>query len=166
MNNHETKNGTPGPHAHASWGRRFVFIGIAVGALSATGVAGAIGGSFGASIGMGPFGMERRLASVLGSIDATPDQEKKIWAIIDAARADVRPTIHGFHHTREQVISLLGGSIDRAAVERFRLERVAAIDAASKKMSAAIVDAAEVLTADQRAKLGEVIRARGRLGPW
>lgn len=168
MDTQETTLETSRPHARSSWTRRIVIGGLAVAALTAAGVAGAIGGSSVGmgGFGMGPFGMERRLASALEGVDATPDQEKRIWAIIDATRSEIRPSMRGFRETRDRVAGLLGGAINRDGIETLRLERIAAIDQASKRMTVAIADAAEVLTADQRAKLLDTFKATGRRGPW
>ena len=51
-------------------------------------------------------------------------------------------------------------TIDKAAVEKLRAERIAAIDEASKKAVAAVVEAAEVLTPEQRTKLVEEMKER------
>lgn len=159
------------PRAAANWGRRITIGAFVVVAASAVGVAGAISGGFGGPggmghFGMGPFGMERRLGSALENANATPEQEKKIWAIIDAARGEVRPTMRGFRDTREKIVGILGApTVDRAAVEKLRQERVAAIDAASKTVTAAVLDAAETLTPEQRAKLVGGLQSRWPHGP-
>ena len=109
--------------------------------------------------------MEHRIGSVLDELDATPEQEDKLWDIIDKARTEIRPTFRDFRETREEVIELLGRpTIDRAAAEKLRSERIAAIDQASQKMTTALLDAAEVLTPEQRAKLVEHLKERGGRG--
>ncbi|ODR91448.1 Spy/CpxP family protein refolding chaperone [Sinorhizobium alkalisoli] len=160
------------------WGRR-----AAIGGLAAVAVVGAVGYAAARSddfgFGMARFGghmmhahmgggfMEHRIGSVLDELDATPEQEDKLWDIIDKARAEIRPTIRDFRETREEVIDLLGAStLDRAAAEKLRSERVAAIDEASRKMTTALLDAAEVLTPEQRAKLAERLKERRGRGRW
>ncbi|MFD2249515.1 Spy/CpxP family protein refolding chaperone [Pseudochelatococcus lubricantis] len=109
----------------------------------------------------GPFGgggIER----ALDTVDATAEQEKRIWAIVDATRAELRPLAREFRDTRGTVAELLGsGTIDRAAVETLRAERIKAIDEASKKLTAAVLDAAEVLTPEQRATLTKRFQESG-----
>ena len=106
--------------------------------------------------------MEHRIGSVLDEIDVTSEQEDKIWAIIEEARDEIGPTFRDFRETREQVIELLGAPyIDRAAAEKLRSERVAAIDAASRKMTTALLDAAAVLTPEQRVRFPSL--AQGEL---
>ncbi|WEX74563.1 Spy/CpxP family protein refolding chaperone [Sinorhizobium numidicum] len=169
-----------GKPASKGWGRRAAIGGLAaVAVVGAVGLAAARSDDFG--FGMGRFGMgghvmhahmggggfmEHRIGSVLDEIDATSEQEDKLWEIIDNARAEMRPTFRDFRETREEVIELLGApTVDRAAAEKLRSERIAAIDEASRKMTTALLDAAEVLTPEQRAKLVEHLkerRGRGR----
>lgn len=146
--------------------------GVAVLALAGIGAAGAMGG------GMGPHMMEigmkhgghfagRGLGRALGAVDASAEQEDRIWAIIDGARAELRPLMREFRDTRAAVMELMAApTVDRAAAEKLRAERIAAIDEASKKMTAAALDAAEVLTPEQRAKLVEHMKERKGPGRW
>src|SRR5262245_36963007 len=162
--------------AGGSWVRRVV-----IGGVAAVAVIGAIGlataaSDFGRDLGMSGFGMARHMmparwmpahmgmgfggfgmmGDVLDDIGATPDQEDKLWAIIDNARGEMRPAFREFRETRKEVAGILGAAmIDRAALEKLRADRIATIDATSKKMTAALADAAEVLTPEQRAKLLE-----------
>ncbi|MBB4226214.1 Spy/CpxP family protein refolding chaperone [Rhizobium mongolense] len=162
--------------ASKGWGRRAAIGGVvAVAVVGAAGFAAARSDvfSFGmgghmmhAHMGGGGF-MEHRIGSVLDEIDVTSEQEDKIWEIIDKARDEIGPTFRDFRETREQVIELLGApSIDRAAAEKLRSERVAAIDAASRKMTTALLDAAAVLTPEQRVKLVEHLKVRRGRGRW
>ncbi|MDE4603605.1 Spy/CpxP family protein refolding chaperone [Sinorhizobium meliloti] len=163
------------------WGRHAAIGGLAaVAAVSAVGFAAARSDDFG--FGIGRFGMgghvmhahmgggglmEHRIGTMLDELDATPEQEDKLWDIIDNARAEIRPTFRDFRETREEVIELLGApGIDRAAAEKLRSERIAAIDEASRKMTTALLDAAEVLTPEQRVKLVKHLRERGGHGRW
>lgn len=159
--------------------------GLAVGGLAVAVVAGAglvnaqaDGGGWGGGWGPRHGGMHERMGGmgfmhggmgrVLEEIDATAEQEKKIWAIIDSTRSELRSTMIDFRNTREDVVDLLTASqIDREAAEKLRSERVAALDAASQKMTAALLDVAEVLTPEQRAELAEIIEERrSRRGRW
>jgi periplasmic protein CpxP/Spy len=57
--------------------------------------------------------------------------------------------------------------IDRAAIEAFRAEQLALADAASKRLTQALGDAAEVLTPEQRRRLDErLAELRERRGFW
>ncbi len=104
----------------------------------------------------------RHIGRVMDELDVTPEQEKKLFAIFDGVRGEMRDTMIDFRSTRGDVLDILGAAtVDRDAVEKLRAERVAALDAASKTMSAALIEAAEVLTPEQRAKLAEMIEERG-----
>lgn len=156
----------PAPQApRANWVRRLVVGGLALVAVAGAGAAIAGGGWGGhggwrhGGPGFGMGGIER----ILDEVDATAEQEEKLWAIVDGARSEVRPIMRGFRDAREQAVELLKApTIDRAAVEKLRAERIAAIDQASQKMSAALVEAAEVFTPEQRAKLALRIEEHGR----
>lgn len=175
-------NSREGAPAATGWGRRLVIGGVAaVAAVAAIGLAGAASGDFGPGLGMDRVGMgghmmnahwgmgfgERRMEHVLDQIGATPEQEDKLWAIIDSTRSELRPTFREFRETREQIADILGAStIDRAALEKLRSERIATIDATSRKMTDALVQAAEVLTPEQRTKLLQHFKERDSHGRW
>ena len=58
-------------------------------------------------------------------------------------------------------------TLDRAAIEAFRVEQMALADTASKRFAQAVADVSEVLTADQRRKVSEFIeRKRGYWKGW
>ncbi|EXL02667.1 Spy/CpxP family protein refolding chaperone [Aquamicrobium defluvii] len=148
--------------------------GVAVLALAGIGAAGAMGGGQGMGQQFMEMGMRhgghfagRGFSRALDAVDATAEQEDRIWAIIDDARAELRPVMREFRDTRATVMELLAAqTIDRAAAETLRAERIATIDEASKKMVAAALDAAEVLTPEQRAKLAEQMKERRGPGRW
>lgn len=169
-----------GPGRSRGWLRGAIAGGVVLAGLAGAGLLTATGSGFGGDNGsamragghfiharMGGFMMERRIGHVLDELDATQEQEDKLWEIIDAARAELRPVAREFHGTREEVIDIIGAAtIDREAAEKLRSERIAAIDEASRKMTAALLDAAEVLTAEQRAKLAEHIKERKSRRKW
>jgi Spy/CpxP family protein refolding chaperone len=51
-------------------------------------------------------------------------------------------------------------TVDRAAIEAFRVEQMALADAASKRFAQALADMAEVLTPEQRRKVSEHLERR------
>lgn len=66
---------------------------------------------------------------------------------------------------RQAFIEILSQpEIDRAKLQALRSERIQEMAQRSERMTQAFADAAEVLTPEQRAKLGEVIGQRG-FGP-
>jgi Spy/CpxP family protein refolding chaperone len=162
---HEPGDAAPeASSAGASWVKRGLVAALAVAAVAGVGVTLAQGSGWGPGGGWGHGGHgfgEGRLERMLGSVDATADQEKKIWAIVDGARGEIRPIMRDFRDTRGQLATLLSApTIDRAAVEKLRAERVAAIDQASRKVTDAMVNAAEALTPEQRAKLADEFKQR------
>lgn len=97
----------------------------------------------------------------LQSIGATADQQTRIRDIMKAARDDVRKLHDGAGDLRAQGAQLMAApTIDARAVETLRQKRQALHDAVSKRMTQAMVDAANVLTPEQRAKLAEQMGKR------
>jgi Spy/CpxP family protein refolding chaperone len=162
----ETPNG-------GRYGTSFI-VGVGIAAVIAIGAGAAVAQGF--KGGWGPGGMaghmgmrfaEHRFERVMDQIDATDEQQDRIWAIVDRTRSEMRPMGREFRGMREEVAALLSApTIDRAAVEALRVKRLAEVDAASKKAVAAVIEAAEVLTPEQRAKLAAEMKdgpeGRGR----
>ena len=98
---------------------------------------------------------------VLQSVGATSDQQTRIHDIMKVARDDVRKLHDGAGDLRAQGAQLLAApTIDARAVEALRVKRLALHDAVSKRMTQAMLDAAAVLTPEQRAKLAEQMSKR------
>ncbi|HWU65081.1 MAG TPA: Spy/CpxP family protein refolding chaperone [Ensifer sp.] len=173
------------------WKRRSTIAGIAIVAVTAAGIGAfaiAKDGPDGFSppgmemAGMGMGGhhggmmdkvkggfMEHRLGKMLDKVDATDEQKQKIKAIFDKAREDVQATRGEPGQMRDQMKALFDKpTIDRDAVEAMRKARVQKMDDASKIMTTAMVDAAEVLTPDQRAKLAKEMdeKSHGHRPRW
>jgi Spy/CpxP family protein refolding chaperone len=169
-----TENNQPAPVASNPWTKRIIAGALAVAAVGAVGIGlatanGGPGWHGGPRMGFsGHHGMgfaEHRLERMLEGIDATDEQETKIKAIIEATEDKVFPMADEFRDTREEVAKLLGAStIDRAAAETLRAQRIAKVDEASKALTTALLDIAEVLTPEQRAELLEHLKERR--GRW
>ena len=145
-------------------GRRLLLGGAAVLALlaGALGVAKAVEehhhGMWGMQGGVPVQMIEHRADRMLNRVAATPDQQAKVHAIIEAAAEDIKPLAASMKGTHEQLATLLTApQIDRAPVEHLRAERVATMDQVSQRVSKAAEDAAEVLTPEQRVKLKAVM---------
>jgi protein CpxP len=111
--------------------------------------------------------MGRRFDRVLEEIEATPEQEEKLWEIAGETFTSVWPMAREFRGAREDLQELLSApTIDRAAIEKLRSERVAAVGALSRTVTAAVVEAAEVLTPEQRAELAEILQERRGHHRW
>jgi Spy/CpxP family protein refolding chaperone len=119
--------------------------------------------------GPGPERAQRIVGHALSYVDATPEQTQKINAIIDQAFKDFGPMRQEMETTRDQALGLFrAATLDRAAVEKLRAERIARMDEVSKKVVNAALDAAETLTPEQRAKIAtelDSMRDRRR-GPF
>lgn len=129
-----------------------------VGAVQAHGFFSKIKDSSGFCAPMAEFMVER----ALGSVDATDEQRKKIRGIMDEAAAKIRIMTSDAKDPREQFRLLLSAeTIDRAAFKTLRQQMLKTGDAVSGRAMEAFLDAAEVLTAKQRAELTEQIKNFG-----
>ncbi len=108
--------------------------------------------------------MIRRLGA---RIDATEEQQSKLFAIAHAALKDLWPLREQARAARAGAVgSLTAANVDRDAVESARKELVGLADAASTRFAQALADAANVLSPDQRRRVAEWIAARApRLAP-
>lgn len=159
-----------------SWKRRSTIAGLAIVAVTAAGI-GAFAIAKDGPDGFGPPGMEmagmgghhggmmdkvkggfmeHRMTKLLDSVDATDEQKQKIKAIFEKARGSMEGMRGEPGQMRDQMKALFEKpTIDRDAVEAMRKARVQKMDDASKIMTTAMIDAAEVLTPDQRATLAK-----------
>jgi periplasmic protein CpxP/Spy len=105
--------------------------------------------------------IERGIKHFAVEADATPEQVQKLTAIAKAAARDLLPMREKMQGARKQAVDLMtGASIDRAQIEKMRTDKLADMDAMSKRVSQAMADAAEILTPEQRKKLAERIAER------
>jgi Spy/CpxP family protein refolding chaperone len=108
---------------------------------------------------------DRAVRHVAIELDATPEQQQKLEAIAKSAVTDLAPLRDKVHATHQRVRELLTATtVDRAAIEKLRAEQVVTMDGLSKRIAQAVGDAAEVLTPDQRRKLGEMLPPLGEPG--
>ncbi len=99
-------------------------------------------------------------------VDATPEQQQKLAVIAKDAAKDLAPLRGQGMETRRQAIELLSApKVDRAAIERLRAAKIQHADNASRRLTRALADAAEVLTPEQRKTLAQrAARWHGRWG--
>lgn len=165
MNDGENLRPTPETVSAATPKRRFlpqalVLSGaVAAGmALGATGLAGAamMGDHMGWHRGPHLGRVQNFVRMALDSVAATSDQEAKIHDIVASAFTDLTPKPEDRAAFAKQAIDLLRApTIDKAAVEKLRTDFVSRQDARSKRFVDALLQAADVLTPDQRAKLAD-----------
>ena len=109
--------------------------------------------------------MERMLKHLYVEINATPEQQQKLAPIVKQALKDLQPFRGQMQAARAQAIGLMSAEqIDRGAIERMRVERLQAADAASRRLTQALADVAEVLTAAQRQEIARHMQRRR--GMW
>jgi Spy/CpxP family protein refolding chaperone len=105
--------------------------------------------------------VDRGIRHAAIELDATSEQQEKLRAIAKGAVKDLLPMREKMHTARARAAELLTQpKVDRAAIEAFRAEQMAAAEAASKRLAQAVGDAAEVLTPEQRQKAHEFIQWR------
>jgi Spy/CpxP family protein refolding chaperone len=75
---------------------------------------------------------------------------------VKAAARDLLPVRNQMREARRQAVTLLSQpTIDRSALEALRASQLQLAEQASRRLTQALADAAEVLTPDQRKQLAE-----------
>lgn len=98
--------------------------------------------------------VDRMVERVLSQVGASDAQKQKVASIAKGAITELAPMREKMREARREGMALLAApTIDRAAIERMRAARLQDMDALSRRISTAMADAAEVLDAEQRAKL-------------
>lgn len=98
---------------------------------------------------------QRQLGRMLDLAQATPEQRSRVEQIMQAARRDLQGSREAERNLREQQAALLAQpTIDADALEALRQQQVARHDRVSRRLTQALVDAARVLTAEQRQRIG------------
>ena len=102
--------------------------------------------------------IERMVKHAAIEIDATQAQQEKITALATAVAKDLKPVHDRMRATGKELHDLLlADTIDRAALERLRAERLADAERISKNLVGALADVAELLSPEQRKVLDERI---------
>jgi Spy/CpxP family protein refolding chaperone len=93
---------------------------------------------------------------MLNRIQATAEQKTRIREIMMAARKDLQAQRGDAKALRDQGMKLFSQpEIDPKAIEEFRVQSMARHDAASKRMTQAMIEAGQVLTPEQRQQLAQ-----------
>lgn len=146
--------------------RTVLLAGVVVLGLGAIGAVGAVqaGGPFNGMWSHGGMGgpgfggpmIGSMLDRALGSVDASDAQRAEIRGIVDEASAEIGAMTADADTMKKQVATLLAAeTIDRAAFETLRRQALETGDAVSARALEAFLDAAEVLSPDQRTILLE-----------
>lgn len=98
--------------------------------------------------------MERRLDRALGLVKATDSQRTAIKAIFARAFTELAPIHQEKRRLHDDFATAFAAEpLDRAGVEKLRLQTTALVDRGSQVLSKALLDAAGVLTPEQRKTL-------------
>jgi Spy/CpxP family protein refolding chaperone len=119
------------------------------------------GGMGAMMFGGSPERMNRRIDRLLDGLNATDAQRAQIKQIAAAAATDLRAQAEAGRAIRARSMQpFTAANVDAAAAERVRLEMIQHHDQMSRRSTQAMLDAARVLTPEQRARIGERIRDR------
>jgi Spy/CpxP family protein refolding chaperone len=121
--------------------------------------------------GMGPMDPATRtrridamVAFMLADIDVSAEQRERIAVIARSAATDMDSNREQHRKLRRESLELFAApTIDRARLESLRVEQLKLRDSTSRRMLTAMIEGAEVLTPEQRAKLVE--RRQRRMPP-
>jgi len=108
--------------------------------------------------------LDRMLKHLYVEIDATEEQKRALEPIVKQAAKDLLPMRERLHAGRRQALDLLAQErIDPAAIEALRAQQLGLADEASRRLTRAIGEAADVLTPAQRKELAaHFARRHGR----
>jgi protein CpxP len=115
-----------------------------------------------------PADLEKRLDRMLKhlyvEIEATDAQKQRLEPIVKQAAKDLLPLRENLHAGKREAIELLSQDrVDPAALEALRAKQIGLADEASRRLTRAIAEAADVLTPEQRKDLAaRVARRHGR----
>jgi Spy/CpxP family protein refolding chaperone len=97
-----------------------------------------------------------RLEQRLNAVGATKEQKMRIRAIFQQAAADLASVRTQRQANRHQIRAAFAQpNIDGIQLETLRVEQMQLVDASSRRWMTALVDAAKVLTAEQRAAIAQ-----------
>ena len=103
-------------------------------------------------------GMMTRL---LERVNATPQQRTQIQQIMQTQASERRAQHEAGRALREQAMTLFAQpTVDADAVEALRQKQLAMHDAASKRMTTAMLEISRVLTPEQRKQMAEYMSQR------
>ena len=98
--------------------------------------------------------VDKFLQHVYIEVDATDAQKAQIEPLVRQALADLMPLHqHALDFHQQALQALSADQVDRVALENLRVAHLQAADAASRRITQAIADIADVLTPAQRKAL-------------
>lgn len=97
---------------------------------------------------------DRMMKHLYVEIDASEEQKRKLEPIVRQAAKDLLPLRENLHAGRREALELLAQDpVDAAAIEALRTKHIGLADEASRRLTRALSEAAEVLTPAQRKQL-------------
>ncbi|HRH89763.1 MAG TPA: periplasmic heavy metal sensor [Rubrivivax sp.] len=110
----------------------------------------------------GPGGMfDGMLTRLLDRVHAPPEQRTQIQQIVQANAGELRAQREAGRTLREQAMALFAQpTVDANALEALRQKQLAQHDAASKRMTAAMLEVSRVLTPEQRRQMADYMTQR------
>ncbi|MCW5624355.1 MAG: Spy/CpxP family protein refolding chaperone [Burkholderiales bacterium] len=103
---------------------------------------------------------------MLSKVKATDSQKLQVRGILTATFDDLRGLAETHRHNRHALFQVLSAdTVDRAQLEALRQSELALADRASRRITQALADTADVLTPEQRRELAERFRRFGPPGP-
>jgi Spy/CpxP family protein refolding chaperone len=103
-----------------------------------------------------PGPIERGVERLAWATDASTEQKQKMTAIAQKAADDIYPLRQQHLEARKQVVATLAApTVDRAKLEQLRTDQMKLADTATKRVTDAVADIADVLTPAQRADLAQ-----------
>jgi Spy/CpxP family protein refolding chaperone len=107
--------------------------------------------------------LDRMLKHLYVEIDATEEQKQKLAPIVKQAARDLAPLRGKMQSARTEALAVLTrDGVDRAAIESLRAGQIEQADAASKRLTQALADVAEVLTPAQRKQIAARVEKHRR----
>jgi periplasmic protein CpxP/Spy len=120
-------------------------------------------GHFGGELFFTPGHIERMVDRLARAVDASSEQKQKLSAVFRGAADDLYALRQKRLDGRKQIADVLTApTIDRGKLEALRAAQMQQADAASKRLTAAVADAGDVLTPAQRGELAKRIEERHR----
>ncbi|MFZ2651363.1 MAG: periplasmic heavy metal sensor [Burkholderiaceae bacterium] len=108
-----------------------------------------------------PERMGRMIDHMLDGVAASDAQRSQIKQIAQLAAADLKVQREASHALRAKAVQVFAApNVDAAAAESLRQQMHAQLDQSSKRVLQAMLDISQVLSPEQRAKLGERFKQR------
>ncbi|MGM9486791.1 Spy/CpxP family protein refolding chaperone [Ideonella sp. YS5] len=99
------------------------------------------------------------LDRLLDDVQASDAQRDQLHRIAETAQADLKPTADAARADHARMVELFAQpSVDAAAVESLRQKMLARHDQVTRRVNVAMLDAAKVLTPEQRQQMAERMR--------